>query len=88
MGTVLVARDGQVLFSKGYGFANLESDGPDSPNTKFRLDLRGGHNVHKTVKFGCSEYSGAYNPIRSSREHDCTVIRTNCLDVSSVGFGF
>jgi hypothetical protein len=52
MGTALVARGSLVLFSKGYGFANLESDGPDSPNTKFRLDLRGGHNVHKTVKFG------------------------------------
>jgi CubicO group peptidase (beta-lactamase class C family) len=24
MGTALVARDGRVLFSKGYGFANLE----------------------------------------------------------------
>ena len=37
MGTALVARDGQVLFSKGYGSANLEWDIPNSPNTKFRL---------------------------------------------------
>ena len=37
MGTVLVARDGQVLFSKGYGFANLEWNIPNTPNTKFRL---------------------------------------------------
>ena len=38
MGTTLVALGSLALFSKGYGFANLESDVPDSPNTKFRLD--------------------------------------------------
>ena len=37
MGTVLIARDGEVLLSKGYGSANLEWDVPNSPNTKFRL---------------------------------------------------
>jgi len=37
MGSVLVARDGKVVFSKGYGFANLEWDVPNSPTAKFRL---------------------------------------------------
>jgi CubicO group peptidase (beta-lactamase class C family) len=37
MGTVLVARGGTVLLDKGYGFANLEWDIPNSPTTKFRL---------------------------------------------------
>src|SRR5262245_22226079 len=37
MGSVLVARGDQVLFSKGYGSANLEWDIPDTPSTKFRL---------------------------------------------------
>ena len=37
MGTVLVARGSDVLFSKGYGMANLEWDIPNSPSTKFRL---------------------------------------------------
>jgi CubicO group peptidase (beta-lactamase class C family) len=37
MGTVLVAKGDQVLFSKGYGSANLEWDIPNTPNTKFRL---------------------------------------------------
>jgi CubicO group peptidase (beta-lactamase class C family) len=37
MGTVLVARGGEVLFSKGYGMADLEWDVPNSPSTKFRL---------------------------------------------------
>jgi CubicO group peptidase (beta-lactamase class C family) len=37
MGSVLVARDAQVLFSKGYGSANLEWNVPNSPSTKFRL---------------------------------------------------
>jgi CubicO group peptidase (beta-lactamase class C family) len=37
MGTVLVARGSQVLFSKGYGSADLEWDVPNAPNTKFRL---------------------------------------------------
>ena len=37
MGSVLVARDGTVIFEKGYGFANLEWDIPNSPTTKFRL---------------------------------------------------
>ncbi len=37
MGTVLVARGSQKLFSKGYGSADLEWNVPNSPNTKFRL---------------------------------------------------
>ncbi len=36
-GSVLIARDGQVLFSKGYGMANFEHDVPNTPHTKFRL---------------------------------------------------
>jgi CubicO group peptidase (beta-lactamase class C family) len=36
MGTVLVGRD-KIVFSKGYGFANLEWNIPNSPQTKFRL---------------------------------------------------
>jgi len=36
-GTALVARDGKVLFSKGYGLANVEWDAPNTPTTKFRL---------------------------------------------------
>jgi len=37
MGAVLVAKDGKPLVDKGYGFANLEWQIPDSPTTKFRL---------------------------------------------------
>jgi CubicO group peptidase (beta-lactamase class C family) len=37
MGSVLVAQDGKVLLDKGYGFANLEWDIPNTPTTKFRL---------------------------------------------------
>jgi CubicO group peptidase (beta-lactamase class C family) len=37
MGTVLVAEDGKVLLDKGYGFANLEWEIPNTPTTKFRL---------------------------------------------------
>ena len=37
MGTALVARGSQVIFSKGYGSANLEWGIPNAPNTKFRL---------------------------------------------------
>jgi CubicO group peptidase (beta-lactamase class C family) len=37
MGSVLVARDTQVLLTKGYGSADLEWDVPNTPNTKFRL---------------------------------------------------
>jgi CubicO group peptidase (beta-lactamase class C family) len=37
MGSVLVARGGEVLFSKGYGFANAEWEIPNSAATKFRL---------------------------------------------------
>lgn len=36
-GAVLVARDGTVLFARGYGMANLEHSIPNSPATKFRL---------------------------------------------------
>lgn len=37
MGSVLVARDNQVLLDKGYGSADLEWNIPDSPTTKFRI---------------------------------------------------
>lgn len=37
MGAVLVARDGDVLFDKGYGSANLEWNIPNDGATKFRL---------------------------------------------------
>jgi len=37
MGSVLVARGNDVLFSKGYGYANLEWGMPNSPTTKFAL---------------------------------------------------
>ena len=36
-GSALVARDGKVIFSKGYGMANAEWDIPNTPQTKFRL---------------------------------------------------
>jgi CubicO group peptidase (beta-lactamase class C family) len=37
MGSVLVARGDNILLDKGYGFANLEWNIPNSPTTKFRL---------------------------------------------------
>ncbi len=37
MGSVLVARGGEVLFDRSYGSADLEWNIPDSPETKFRL---------------------------------------------------
>jgi CubicO group peptidase (beta-lactamase class C family) len=37
MGSVLVARGNDLLLDKGYGFADLEWDVPNSPTTKFRL---------------------------------------------------
>src|ERR1700747_3332494 len=36
-GTVLVAEHNQVIFKKGYGFANREWDIPNAPDVKFRL---------------------------------------------------
>lgn len=36
-GAILVARDGKVLVSKGYGMADIENDVPNTPETKFRL---------------------------------------------------
>src|ERR1700688_936365 len=37
MGCVLVVRGSDVLLNKGYGFANVEWEIPDSPSVKFRL---------------------------------------------------
>ena len=36
-GSVLLARDGNVLFRKSYGMANADWDIPNTPDTKFRL---------------------------------------------------
>src|SRR5580704_18443146 len=37
MGTVLLAQGDKILLDKGYGYANLEWQIPDSPDAKFRL---------------------------------------------------
>lgn len=37
MGSVLVARDGAVVFEKSYGSANVEWGIPNAPDTKFRI---------------------------------------------------
>src|SRR5437879_2254543 len=37
MGSVLVARGNDILLNKGYGFANLEWNIPNSPATKFAI---------------------------------------------------
>lgn len=37
MGAVLVARGNDILLDKGYGFADLEWNVPNTPTTKFRL---------------------------------------------------
>ncbi|MGE5861038.1 MAG: serine hydrolase domain-containing protein, partial [Ignavibacteria bacterium] len=36
-GAVLVAEHGKVIYSKGFGYANMEWDIPNTPDTKFRL---------------------------------------------------
>jgi CubicO group peptidase (beta-lactamase class C family) len=36
-GSVLIARNGRILVSRGYGMANLEDQIPNSPQTKFRI---------------------------------------------------
>ncbi len=36
-GAVLIARDGNVLFSKGYGYADQEQLQPNTPQTRFRI---------------------------------------------------
>lgn len=37
MGSALIAQHGKILFSKGYGMANLELSVPNTPETKFRI---------------------------------------------------
>jgi len=37
MGSVLVAKNGKVIFSKSYGMANLEWSVPNSPTTRFNI---------------------------------------------------
>ncbi len=37
MGTALVAKGGKIILDKGYGFANIELQVPNSPSNKFRL---------------------------------------------------
>ncbi len=36
-GAVLIARDGQPVFSKGYGMANYELDVPNTPQSVFKI---------------------------------------------------
>jgi CubicO group peptidase (beta-lactamase class C family) len=36
-GTVLIAKEGKIVFEKGYGYANLEQKQPNTPNTEFRI---------------------------------------------------
>jgi CubicO group peptidase (beta-lactamase class C family) len=50
MGSILVARNDQILLDKGYGYANLEWQVSNSPDTKFRLGSI-------TKQFTCSLHS-------------------------------
>jgi CubicO group peptidase (beta-lactamase class C family) len=36
-GSVLIAKEGKVIYKKGFGMANMEWDIPNTPDTKFRL---------------------------------------------------
>ena len=36
-GSVLVARDGKIVYENGFGWADAEQDVPNTPRTKFRL---------------------------------------------------
>ncbi|MBN1412670.1 MAG: beta-lactamase family protein [Spirochaetales bacterium] len=36
-GSILAAKDGKVLFRKGYGYANIEHQVPNSPKTSFHV---------------------------------------------------
>lgn len=36
-GSVLIAQDGEILLSQGYGMANMEWNIPNTPQTKFRI---------------------------------------------------
>lgn len=36
-GAVLIAKDGKILFEKGYGLANIEKNIPNTPQTEFRI---------------------------------------------------
>jgi len=36
-GSILVARQGEKIFSEGYGYANLEHQIPNTPHTRFRI---------------------------------------------------
>ncbi len=36
-GSILIAKDGKPIVSKGYGMANIEFDAPNNPHTVFRL---------------------------------------------------
>ncbi len=36
-GSILIAKDGKPIVSKGYGMANIEFDAPNNPQTVFRL---------------------------------------------------
>ena len=77
-GSILIARDGKVLYSQGYGMANLEHDVPNTPQTKFRLGSitkqftamavlilqeRGKLNVHDKVKKHFPEAPKAWDEI-------------------------
>jgi ABC-type multidrug transport system ATPase subunit/CubicO group peptidase (beta-lactamase class C family) len=37
MGSVLIARGGQIVFSKGYGYADVERRTPNTPSTRFPI---------------------------------------------------
>jgi Domain of unknown function (DUF3471) len=55
MGTVLVAQDGKILLDKGYGFANLEWEVPNTPTTKFLVgtyELRPDFSIVMTLEDG------------------------------------
>lgn len=77
-GSVLVARDGQPIISKGYGMANYELEVPNTPQTVFRigsitkpftatavmmLQERGKLNVNDSICKYLSDCPAAWQPV-------------------------
>ena len=80
MGSVLVARDAEIILNKGYGFANVEWQIPNSPTTKFRLGSLTKQFTAASILLlaergrllarGSRQAISAGRPVRVGRHHD------------------
>ena len=80
-GSVLLARNGEVILGKGYGLANIEFDAANTPATKFRL----GSITKQFTGAAILQLQEKENLWRAIEEDAVPIVLSNSDEASNIG---